>query len=121
MKYHNSIRYVVILISVIIFSYQISNAWKQLISKPILDKTEYFPITDLDNPPIITFCPKQPIMNKSKELLKKWGYDKPKSPSLDFHIFDIHVKVLLRLDKMELLYFMKGNVIFKLKSNDRGL
>ena len=109
MKYHNSIRYVVILISVIIFSYQISNAWKQLISKPILDKTEYFPITDLDNPPIITFCPKQPIMNKSKELLKKWGYDKPKNPKkIDFFLFQLKI---WPANKMELFYFMRGKVI----------
>ena len=40
-------------------------------SKATVDSTEYIPISDLNSPPIITFCPKQA---ENRILLFKWGY-----------------------------------------------
>ena len=115
MKFNNCIRYVVILISIFIFCYQISIAWKKLISKPTVDKTEYISITDLESPPIMTFCPRQHIMDISKKQLRKWGYDKPKNPKkIDFFLFQLKI---WPANKMELFYFMRGKVIILIDHN----
>ena len=59
------------MVSLGIFCYQINVALDNLMSKATVDSTEYIPISDLNSPPIITFCPKQA---ENRILLFKWGY-----------------------------------------------
>ena len=53
------IRYLVIVVSLVIFCYQIDVALYNLMSDDTVDSTEYIPISHLDPLPIITFCPRQ--------------------------------------------------------------
>ena len=71
MTLHSRIRYFIILVSVIIFCYQFKVALNNLKSKATVDSTEYVQISDLDSPPVITFCPRQPI---NEGRLMEWGW-----------------------------------------------
>ena len=55
------IRYFVILVSLIAFCYQLIQALCRLMSNAVVDLTEDVPISDLNSPPIITVCPRQPV------------------------------------------------------------
>ena len=55
-----------------IFCYQIHNALNKLMGDETVDSTAYIPISDLESPPIITFCPIQP---ESMYKLAELGYD----------------------------------------------
>ena len=71
-----ALRYVVILASLIVFSYQVHTALTQVLSGDTVDSTEYIPISKLDPPPIITFCPRQTIINNlimNEQKYKEWG------------------------------------------------
>ena len=65
MTFQRSIRYLVIFVSLIIFCYQLHVALEHLLSIQTVDSTEYIPISDLESPPIITFCPRQVEDEKS--------------------------------------------------------
>ena len=65
------IRYFVILVSLIIFCYQLIQALCRLMSNDVVDLTEDVPISDLDSPPVITVCPRQPV---NEQQLRYWGY-----------------------------------------------
>ena len=59
MKFQKGIRYFVIVLSLVIFCYQMTVAFNNLRSDATVDSTEYISISDLDSPPVITFCPRQ--------------------------------------------------------------
>ena len=65
------IRYFVILVSLIAFCYQLIQALCRLMSNDVVDLTEDVPISDLDSPPVITVCPRQPV---NRQQLIDWGY-----------------------------------------------
>ena len=73
MTLQRRIRYFVILVSVIIFCYQLKVALNNLMSDATVDSTEYIPISKLDSPPVITLCPRQ-------------GIDEAKIVELGYHI-----------------------------------
>ena len=82
MEFEGRIRHIVIIISLIIFSYQLKVALEQLIGKETVDSSENIKISELETLPVITFCPRQgPDLAK----LRDFGY--------------LH----------NLKYFMKGN------------
>ena len=53
------IRYFVILASLIIFCYQLNITLYHLLREDTVDTSEYIAISEMDSPPIITFCPRQ--------------------------------------------------------------
>ena len=55
------VRHAVVFVSLIIFCYQIKTGLEKLISEPTVDSSEFFPIYDLSEPPIITLCPRNNI------------------------------------------------------------
>ena len=59
MEFQSRIRYFVILVSLIIFCYQLNIALYHLLREDTVDSSEYIPISEMDSPPIITFCPRQ--------------------------------------------------------------
>ena len=48
-------------------------ALDNLLSDVSVDSTEYVQISELEHPPIITFCPRQPI-NEIKLVQYGWGF-----------------------------------------------
>ena len=64
------IRNFVIVASLAIFCYQINVALDNLMSNATVDSTKDIPISDLDSPPVITFCPRQEY---DYEILDEWG------------------------------------------------
>ena len=46
-------------------------ALQNLMGDVSVDSTEYINISDLDSPPVITFCPRQPI---NMRKLFEWGW-----------------------------------------------
>ena len=70
-KLQNSIRYIVILASLIIFCYQFNTALLHLIGKETVDSTEYIPLSDAKSLPVITICPRQ---GQDFTRLNEWGY-----------------------------------------------
>ena len=74
MKNQNRIRYLVIVVFLGIFCYQIKVALVKLMSNGTVDSTEYISISELDSPPVITFCPTQGV---DWNALYKWGYNQP--------------------------------------------
>ena len=71
MKVERKIRFFVILVSLIIFCYQIETAFYHLMSEATVDSTEYISISDLDSPPLITICPRQELNWQTTE---EWGW-----------------------------------------------
>ena len=71
MEFQRRLRYIVIFVSLIIFCYQVKIALDNLISNDAVDSTENIPISDLDSPPVITFCPRQGVDDRK---LKEWGH-----------------------------------------------
>ena len=59
MQVQGGIRCFVIVASVIIFCYQMILALARLMGDATVDSTEYISISDLDSPPVITFCSNQ--------------------------------------------------------------
>ena len=55
-----------------IFCYQIHNALDKLMGDETVDSTAYIPISDLESPPVITFCP---IQSESMYKLVESEYD----------------------------------------------
>ena len=47
-------------------------ALHQILSQETVDSTDYIKISDLDSPPVITFCPRQ--IDIYKKDLGEWGY-----------------------------------------------
>ena len=72
MELYNKIRNFVVIISLIIFFYQITVALHKLMSDSTVDSSEYIPISQLTSPPVITFCPRKQI--DSKKLNEEFGY-----------------------------------------------
>ena len=66
-----TVRHIVILISLVIFCYQLKVAFDNVLSNATVDSTEYIPISDLDSPPVITVCPRQGV---DDERLYELGY-----------------------------------------------
>ena len=59
MELQIQIRYLVVSASLIIFWYQLNTALDHLLREDTVDTSEYVSISDMDSPPIITFCPRQ--------------------------------------------------------------
>ena len=72
MDFQRGLRYLVIFGSLFIFCYQFRVALRHLVSETTVDSTEYISIADLDTPPVVTICPRQPV---DEEKLKDLGYD----------------------------------------------
>ena len=128
MEFNNFIRYLVILISITIFCYQINIAWETLLSTPTVDKTDYIPVTKqkVKDLPIITLCPRQTIDVKE---LEEMGYDddepdQAQNQTSQQTIQNLKLNSTSDLkerrkqpykgpaSKKELLYFMKGDSRF---------
>ena len=71
MELKSKVRYFVIKASLIIFTYQLNVALHHLMGEETVDSTDYIPISDLDPPPVISFCPRQ---KEDKMKLKEWGW-----------------------------------------------
>ena len=71
MQIQRSIRYFVIVVSLIIFCYQMRVAIENLKSNATADSTENISISDINTSPVITFCPKQ---GADFDVLKEFGY-----------------------------------------------
>ena len=48
-----------------------NTALHHLMNEETVDSTEFISISDLESPPVITFCPRQ---GENKELLEEYGY-----------------------------------------------
>ena len=66
------IRFLLIFVSLIIFCYQLNTALQHLQSNDTVDSTEFIPISELDQPPVITFCPGQ---GSNLTRLAEYGYN----------------------------------------------
>ena len=71
MKLQRIIRYSVIVTSLCIFCFQMKVALDQLMGNETIDSSEHIPISDLEFPPVITFCPRQ---GENSKVLEDWGY-----------------------------------------------
>ena len=49
-------------------------ALENLMSEPTVDSTEHISIMNLEAPPVITICPRQPITEETKQQLIELGY-----------------------------------------------
>ena len=59
MGIQRKIRYFVILVSLIMFCYQLNTALQHLMDEGTVDSTDVISISDLEAPPVVTFCPRQ--------------------------------------------------------------
>ena len=71
-NFQKKIRYFIIIASLIIFCYQMKVAFENVLSNATADSTEYISISELDSPPVITFCPNQGIESASLDALGYW-------------------------------------------------
>ena len=73
MEFQGRLRQIVIIVSLIIFCYQVKVALENLIGKETVDSSEYIKISELESPPVITFCPRQgEDFGKIKRMFGYW-------------------------------------------------